>query len=165
MRLLTAAEQRELDRLAAEQAELPTRALMESAGAAVAAAARAMNPRRVFVFCGPGNNGGDGYGCARFLRESGMETICIATRGLEELKGDARAAAAAWVASGGKNADLRAPHLAERVGLPDAVLVDAVFGSGLSRAPAGSEAFAIEVMNEAPRRGARLGAGGNPRRG
>jgi len=59
MRLLTAAEQRELDRLAAE-ADLPTRVLMESAGAAVARAVAAMRPRNVVVFCGPGNNGGAG---------------------------------------------------------------------------------------------------------
>ena len=69
MRLLTAAEQRELDRVAAEEGHLPTRVLMETAGAAVARAAMEARPRRVVVFCGPGNNGGDGWVAARFLRE------------------------------------------------------------------------------------------------
>jgi len=50
MRLLTAAEQRELDRLAATEAELPTRVLMESAGAAVARAALELRPRKVVAF-------------------------------------------------------------------------------------------------------------------
>src|SRR5438552_3880301 len=51
MRLLTAAEQRELDRLAAEVG-LPTRVLMESAGAAVAREALSLRPRTVAVYCG-----------------------------------------------------------------------------------------------------------------
>ena len=151
MKLLTAAGQRELDRRAAE-AGLPTRVLMESAGAAVAREVLSLGPRRVIVFCGPGNNGGDGYVAARLLLAS-VETLCAATRPLEELRGDARAAAQAWAGAGGKNvaaADLEG-HLA-----PDSVLVDAVFGSGLSRPPAGAEAAAIEMMNDAAARGARI---------
>jgi len=58
VRLLTAAEQRELDRLAEAEAALPTRVLMESAGAAVARAVLLLQPRKVVVFCGPGNNQG-----------------------------------------------------------------------------------------------------------
>ncbi|MBS2022964.1 MAG: bifunctional ADP-dependent NAD(P)H-hydrate dehydratase/NAD(P)H-hydrate epimerase, partial [Deltaproteobacteria bacterium] len=60
MRLLTAAEQRALDRLALDEAGLPTRALMESAGAAVAAEVRRGEHDRVLGVCGPRNNGGVG---------------------------------------------------------------------------------------------------------
>ena len=77
MKLLTSAGQRELDRRAGE-AGLPIRVLMESAGAAVAREVLALHPRRVFVFCGPGNNGGDGYVAARLLSAS-VETICLPT--------------------------------------------------------------------------------------
>ena len=153
MKLLTAAGQRELDRRAAE-AGLPTRVLMESAGAAVARCTRSLAPRRVFVFCGPGNNGGDGYVAARLLAAS-VETLCVATRPLAELRGDAHAAAQAWVGAGGKNVELGAAHLAEHLA-SGSVLVDAVFGSGLSRPPAGAEAAAIGLMNEAAARGARI---------
>ena len=126
MRLITAGEQRALDRMAAE-AQLPTRALMESAGAAVARAVLAGPCARVAVFCGPGNNGGDGYVAARLLREvklcppeqpgdagerhgahgdlarrlAGEPIVCIATISRERLKGDALAAAIAWDACGG----------------------------------------------------------------
>lgn len=161
MKLLTAAELRQLDSLAAASAQLPTRVLMESAGAAVARVVLEREPRRVFVFCGPGNNGGDGYVCARFLREAlaqdagGERVLCIATRALDQLKGDAALAARAWVASGGKNAELT-PHLRDHLGHADVTLVDAVFGSGLTRPPAGAEAQAIDWMNEASSRGARL---------
>ncbi|MFL5441757.1 MAG: NAD(P)H-hydrate dehydratase [Myxococcales bacterium] len=147
MRLLTAAEQRELDRLAAE-AGLPTRVLMESAGAAVAREVLAMRPARVIVFCGPGNNGGDGFVAARFLQESLEEVVVVATA-REKLKGDALAAAQAW--SGPTVPVAEAP----RAGRSD-VVVDAVFGSGLSRPPAGVEAAAIEAINEAAARGARV---------
>jgi len=195
MRLITAAEQRALDQLAA-QAQLPTRTLMESAGAAVAQVvlgelARAgRGPHaRVAVFCGPGNNGGDGYVAARLVREallgaagqaadllidalasresgrdlaSGLEhepIVCVATISPERLKGDAQSAAAAWKASGGCTLSL--DELARAGGrfaflAAGDLAVDAVFGSGLSRDPAGEEARAIDALNRARARGARL---------
>lgn len=150
MRLLTAAEQRELDRLAAGEADLPTRVLMESAGAAVARAVAALQPRKVVLFCGPGNNGGDGSVAARLLLSSLADVYTRYTKEPAALKGDAAAAARAWRAAGGRDAD-RKSH-----GGPGVVLVDAVFGSGLSRAPEGAEAEAIRDMNAARERGARI---------
>ena len=150
MRLLTAAEQRELDRLAAAEAELPTRVLMESAGAAVARAVAELSPRKVVVFCGPGNNGGDGSVAARLLRDAVPEVYAWYTRPPEQLKDDAALAAKAWRAAGGQEAKrtLR--------GGPGVVLIDAVFGSGLSRPPDGAEAEAIRALNAARERGALL---------
>jgi len=149
VRLLTAAEQRELDRLASAECALPTRVLMESAGGAVARAVLALEARAVAVYCGPGNNGGDGYVAARFLREAGRAVTVFGTVPVERLKGDARAAAEAFVASGGSVLPVaEAP--------PCDVAVDAVFGSGLSRPPAGDEARAIEALNAARERGARV---------
>ncbi len=148
MRLLTAAEQRELDRLAASQAELPTRVLMESAGAAVAQAVRELQPRKVVVFCGPGNNGGDGSVAARLLRETVHEVYARYTR--PELKGDAAAAAKAWRAAGGQEAK------SGMRGGPGVVVIDAVLGSGLSRPPEGPEAEAIRTINAARERGAKV---------
>ena len=143
MRLLSAAEQRELDRLAAD-AGLPTRVLMENAGGAVAREVLALHARRVAVCCGPGNNGGDGFVAARLLREELGDFVCVVPTARDKLKGDALAAAQAWVGP-----------VASK--LPDAdVLIDAVFGSGLSRNPAGAEAAAIAAMNEARARGARV---------
>jgi len=144
MRLLTAAEQRELDRHAAELG-LATRVLMESAGAAVAREVLALHPRSVAVCCGPGNNGGDGFVAARLLREAlGHESVTVVATAREKLRGDALAAAQAWLGP-----------LAPQAPQAD-VVVDAVFGSGLSRAPAGAEAAAITATNEARSRGARV---------
>ena len=150
MRLLTAAEQRELDRLAAAEAELSTRVLMESAGAAVARAALELQPRKVVVFCGPGNNGGDGSVAARLLRDNVPEVYTWYTKAVESLQGDAALAARAWRAAGGEDAKRTMR------GGPGVVLIDAVFGSGLSRAPEGAEAEAIRTMNAARERGAKI---------
>jgi NAD(P)H-hydrate epimerase len=149
MRLLTAAEQRELDRLAATEAALPTRVLMESAGEAVARAVVPMSPRKVVVFCGPGNNGGDGAVAARVLRET-HHVYTWYTAAPDKLKGEAALAAKAWFAAGGEQAERTVR------GGPGVVLVDAVFGSGLSRAPEGQEAEAIRIMNAARARGAQI---------
>ena len=150
MRLLTAAGQRELDRLAAAEAALPTRVLMESAGGAVARAVLELQPRKVVAFCGPGNNGGDGSVAARLLRDTIPEVYVWFTRSPDGLKGDAALAAKAWQAAGGEDAKktLR--------GGPGVVLIDAVFGSGLSRPPEGAEAEAIRAMNSARERGAKI---------
>ena len=179
MRLLTAEGQRELDRLAAE-AFLPTRVLMENAGAAVAAAVYSgsgAGPDRVVVFCGPGNNGGDGYVAARHLREAlagpleapdaslsdaaAERVLCVSTVPRDRLRGDALSAAQAWDAAGGRTVTigeleqdptLGALHCSGR----GDVVVDAVFGCGLSRTPAGAEAQAIVRLNAARSRGALL---------
>jgi len=150
MRLLTAAAQRELDRLAAAEAELPTRVLMESAGAAVARAVAELKPRKVVVFCGPGNNGGDGSVAARLLHQGIPEVYTWYTRAPETLKGDAALAAKAFIASGGQQAKKTMR------GGSGVVLVDAVFGSGLSRAPEGPEAEAIRMLNTVRERGAQV---------
>jgi len=77
MRLLTAAEMRELDRATIEGGHATGEALMERAGAGVAEAMeRRYGPAlalRVVVLCGPGNNGGDGFVAARHLRARGAE--------------------------------------------------------------------------------------------
>ena len=152
MRLLTAAEQRELDRLAASEAALPTRVLMENAGGAAARAALSFQRPRVVVFCGPGNNGGDGSVAARVLREV-LDVDQVSTwytRPPDRLQGDAALAAKAWLAAGGKTAER------ELRGGPGLVVLDAVFGSGLSRPPEGAEAEAIRAMNALRERGAKI---------
>lgn len=166
MRLLTAAEQRRLDALAFEVAGLPTRALMESAGAAVAREVLLGPHARVLILCGPGNNGGDGFVAARFLREAlplsqalrDERVVCACPVAVDALKGDARSAWQAWSASGGRTLSLQELDEAgplRWLSQGDAV-VDAVFGCGLSRSPQGAEGAAIGLVNEAGARGARV---------
>ena len=116
---------------AAAAAGTPLATLMERAGAAVADAMRARwAPQPVGVLCGPGDNGGDGYVAARRLREAGWPVRVAA---LGPPRGEATvAAAAAW---GGEVAGPEGATAA----LDGALLVvDALFGAGLSRAVEGA---------------------------
>lgn len=107
--------------------DLPT--LMERAGAAIFGLARQRWPeaRRWLVLCGGGNNGGDGYVVARLARAVGLEVRLVAATPVVDLKGDAAAAAAAFIASGGE-------PLAWEPSLLDGcqLVIDALLGSGAS---------------------------------
>ena len=104
--------------------------LMRRAGEAVARHARAMAPlgTRIVVLCGPGNNGGDGYVVAAALRAAGR---AVGVHALGTPRGDAARAAALW--NGPLDA---APE-------DGALVVDALFGSGLNRGMDGKAAALI----------------------
>ncbi len=151
MRIHTAAELREIDRRAVQKLGLPTLVLMENAGRAVASAAREaarQEGARVFVVCGKGNNGGDGFVAARHLRAAGLSSVLVSMASLGELKGDALLNANAALACGVPLVD----------SISDArsgdVVVDALFGTGLARAPAGRALELIRDLNAARVRGA-----------
>lgn len=92
MRLATTAQAREADRLA-ESWGMPTRVLMENAGAQVAAAVERLAPpgEPVLIFCGKGNNGGDGLVAARHLHDRGRQVHVWLAGREEEYTGDAGA--------------------------------------------------------------------------
>jgi hydroxyethylthiazole kinase-like uncharacterized protein yjeF len=73
MKIVTAAEMRVIDRVTTERFGVPSVTLMENAGAAVAdyVLSHHASAQRILVFCGKGNNGGDGFVAARRLREQG----------------------------------------------------------------------------------------------
>lgn len=141
--LLTVAEMAEADRLAIAGGT-PGLQLMEAAGAAVAAAVRRLRhrPGRVAVLCGPGNNGGDGYVAARLLHEAGWDVALGALGTVDALPADARANAERWA---GPTAALD-PSVIEGAD----VVVDALFGAGLSRPPEGAARAAIEAIGHRP---------------
>ncbi len=162
--VLTREAVRELDRRAIEEYGIPSIVLMENAGRACAEEALAMlggSPGRlhgsVLVCCGPGNNGGDGLVVARTLWNRGVE-VRVAYAGtraqLDASSADARTNA----------------RLVERLGLAleflereeeiaslssvlgsSALVVDALFGTGLSRPLAGLPAALIDALNQARR--------------
>ncbi len=122
---------------------VPGIALMEAAGAAVAERARVLVPRagRVLVLCGPGNNGGDGFVAARLLQAGGYAIMLVLLGDRAALKGDAALAAETW----------QAPVLTE---LPSDIagvdlVIDALFGAGLSRDLDGAAQAMVEAVNAA----------------
>ena len=91
MKITTAAEMREMDRVTTEKFGVPSLTLMENAGTAVAKFAMAKFPRarKFTIVCGKGNNGGDGFVVARKLGYEGKRVVVILLCDPAELKGDA----------------------------------------------------------------------------
>lgn len=144
-RLYTAAHVREFDRHAIEDLGLGGYTLMQRAaqGAWQLLAARWPQARRIVVVCGPGNNGGDGFELAAIAARQGREVRVLAIS--EASPGDAGSARQACLDAG---VPVQVLERDAAVVLPDAdVLVDAVFGTGLSRAPEGLPQRLIEAMN------------------
>ncbi len=140
--LLTVAQMGEADRLAIA-AGTPGIQLMENAGAAIAAAIREHWERRlVLVLCGPGNNGGDGWVVARLLAGEGWPIRLATLVDPAMLSGDAALAAKRWkgdvetISSAGIDALLDGAPL----------VVDALFGAGLSRAVDGVAAAVLQTV-------------------
>ncbi|MGH7261339.1 MAG: NAD(P)H-hydrate epimerase, partial [Nitrospiraceae bacterium] len=94
MKIVTAAQMKELDRRTIEEAKVPGATLMERAGSGVAEAmARAYGPlagKAVTVLCGKGNNGGDGFVVARLLRKQRAKVRVLLLARPGDLTGDAK---------------------------------------------------------------------------
>lgn len=142
--IFTADEVRRADALAVS-AGASSFDLMAQAGAAVAAAARAMldGPGPVAVICGPGNNGGDGFVAARLLAAAGVSVSVVLIGDRDRLSRDAALAAAHW-------GDRVCP--ASEARLPEAgLIIDALFGVGLARDLDGEARAVVEAINAAGR--------------
>lgn len=124
---------------------LPLVEMMERAGVACAAAMQARFPEGpVVVLCGPGANGGDGLVAARHLAAMGREvTVVDVLDGGGARQGDAALQERAWTAP-------RRPSQTLLELVPGAVVLDAIFGSGLNR-PLGGEAARIAGLTKASR--------------
>jgi ADP-dependent NAD(P)H-hydrate dehydratase / NAD(P)H-hydrate epimerase len=155
--VVTAAEMRALDRQTIDQIGLPAVVLMETAGRAVAdAALRMLGDQRgpVMVVCGPGNNGGDGFVAARVLRDRGVDAVAYLAAPREAVRGDARTHLAILERTGGVvqlivAADQLAAALAGVAGA--ALVIDALFGVGLTRPIEGHLADVVAMMGKARR--------------
>lgn len=158
MKALTAAEMREVDRLTSERFGISGTQLMENAGKSVAdfvlhqISLRFQSPvRSVVVLCGKGNNGGDGFVAARYLRQEIRHTLVLLFSSPSELKGDAALNFQRWRESGGEtllieNEDAWFPA-ARRVISADVVL-DALLGTGLRDAATGLIGKAVDFLNQ-----------------
>ncbi len=144
IRLYTAEQVRRLDKCAIEGHAIPGIDLMELAGASTFDAARLAFPsaRNFLVFCGGGNNGGDGYIVARLAREAGLDAVVCALKDPADLQGDAAIAAGRWREAGGEVQFWPLDNI-EACEL----VFDALLGTGLDREPAGDYGAAVDLIN------------------
>ncbi len=148
MNVCAADQMREIDRRAVAEFGMPSLLLMENAGRAVAERVLARLPRSgsvdplVRVFCGKGNNGGDGFVAARHLYNRGVRVECVLAGEREEVQGDARV-----------NLDLLVPlgipvfALGESETSSPSFLVDALLGTGFRGKPRDPIADCIRRVN------------------
>ncbi|HKA36140.1 MAG TPA: NAD(P)H-hydrate epimerase, partial [Thermoanaerobaculia bacterium] len=141
---------------AAIRAGVPSLTLMENAARSLAAELVSAHPSasRIVVACGPGNNGGDGLAAARLLAARGLSVTVFTLRDPDAYRGDAAENARRARESGIELVALETPRgrrgFSRAMRDSDAV-VDALFGTGLTRALTGAAAKAVGAINSAKR--------------
>lgn len=150
MKIVTAAEMRAIDRATSEQFGVPSTTLMGNAGAAAGdfVLSHYSEKQRILVFCGRGNNGGDGFVAARRLHDQGKEVQVILLSDPAELRGDAAImfgklpmhAIEARSSEELKSEEVQAAMNAD-------ICLDAILGTGFKPPVRGVYADAIAMMN------------------
>jgi hydroxyethylthiazole kinase-like uncharacterized protein yjeF len=160
MKILSAAEMREVDRLTSERHGVPSLLLMENAATRTVEAMEKkfgdVAGKRALVICGRGNNGGDGAAIARLLHDKGASVDVLLLGRVEDSKGDANTNfQAASDKAANDTSNFRFIEIktieqfwAEATAHPHALFVDAIFGTGLTRPAAGLFEEAIHLFND-----------------
>ncbi|HZS04637.1 MAG TPA: NAD(P)H-hydrate dehydratase [Blastocatellia bacterium] len=162
MKILTAQQMREMDRLTVERCGIPYPTLMETAGTRVVEAiiehCGPVDGKWCAVYCGKGNNGGDGAVIARHLWMRGALSVQVYLFGkIEETRGEARSnfeIAKKLADSRVTSSDGGMLYFVELATESDAtkaiygdLLIDALLGTGITRAAEGLYAMAIGTIN------------------
>jgi NAD(P)H-hydrate epimerase len=157
VKLLTAAQSRQLDQLSQQKYGVPSYPLMTRAGEAVADAAMRRFPDAgagVLIVAGKGSNGGDGMVAARRLKQKGVAVRAILLARRAELRGDSARACEEFAGQGGDIIEVSADG---EVGVAEAInrgqtgiIIDAIFGTGLNAEVRGLARRAIDLINQSP---------------
>ncbi len=153
MKILNAEQMRNIDRRTTERFGVPSIVLMENAAMAVVDAIfeRYADSERVAIVCGTGANGGDGFAVARHLENRGVVPVIVIVGERSSIRGDARINLEVCQRLGipiydVRNADDVETALAHAADAD--LVVDAIFGTGLNRAPQGIQADVIRALAE-----------------
>lgn len=184
MDLYTAAQMREMDRVAIEERGVPSTLLMERAAKAIVQEVLALpiprtkkpdgsiafvcrsehapsqeklermwmdhwagQQRSAVVFCGPGNNGGDGIAAARFLMQAGWKVRCLLVGKREKMTEDSREMERRLIEAGGALEDFDRSD--QTICCNVNVAIDALFGVGLNSALRPDAQCAVKYMRQA----------------
>ncbi len=151
MKLVTSEQMRKIDKTTIEREKIPGLELMEKAGLGSALSGKKMldgkvKGKKVIVFCGKGNNGGDGFVVGRYLSKWGAKVEFYLLGKKEEIKGDA-------LANLKKAVSLKLPikQVSREKELPVELkadlIVDAIFGTGFKGKVTGLEEKAVQLIN------------------
>lgn len=155
MRIAFSDQMREIDRYTIEKTGIPGIVLMENAGRETVNRLRLyfddLPGRKIAVFCGKGNNGGDGYVIARHLWNLGCDVSIGAMSACDDLNGDARTNAEVAVRMGIPVQELTGEDgqsvLSDLLEDPD-IVIDALLGTGTTGPARGLYAGVIDEINE-----------------
>lgn len=160
MKILSAAEMRNVDRLTTERFGVASILLMENAASRTVEATEKkfgdVANKRALVICGRGNNGGDGAAIARLLHKKGASVDVLLLGRVEDSKGDARTnfETALEIAARSGNSfrfvEIESPEQfwAEATAQSHALFFDAILGTGLTRPASGLFEEAIHLLND-----------------
>src|SRR5436190_4340804 len=179
--VISASQMRDIDRQTTDKFAVPSLTLMENAAAATARAASDLcsgdvTACSILVICGKGNNGGDGAAAARLLATAGARVQVVLLGKVNETSGDARtnfdrlqhwkedrALRQARPFATTESGELTVFECESEKGwqqlldsvlaAPHDVIIDAVFGTGLTRPVAGIHQQAVRYINEVRARG------------
>lgn len=166
--IVTGGQSRDIDSYSIRKVGIPSLVLMERASLAVAQAVEDYlygdgpgRKARILSVCGSGNNGGDGMAAARILYERGYDAVILLVGNPDKLSEDASTQLAIARNAGMKvvmRDEVKTPEDCENFLAGFDVIIDAVFGTGLSREVGGSYRDWIHAINEAGSRGTFIAA-------
>ena len=149
MKLFTAEQSRELDRRTIECHGVPSLQLMENAATALTDVAEALaTAKSAAIFCGSGNNGGDGIAAARLLSARGFQVRAFLVGNREKLSNDAAAMEQRLVDCGVCLEDYIGNTEQLAFAADAGVIIDAMLGTGLNNPVKGKYADVINMINE-----------------
>ncbi|GLV14372.1 bifunctional NAD(P)H-hydrate repair enzyme Nnr [Alicyclobacillus hesperidum] len=152
MYLVTSEQMRSFDHDTIETYQVPAIVLMDHAGRAVADAVLSHLPKAAVVVCGKGNNGADGWLCARWLKRAGIAVSVVTLVDPATLQADARLAHSIADAAGVRWQLYEPGVVRETVALAQATgkvaIVDAILGTGVSRPLTGEFALVVDEINQ-----------------
>ena len=159
MKLVTSAEMKDIDSNAIDKYSIPGIVLMENAGLATVNKitqifGNELTKKRIMIFCGKGNNGGDGMVAARHLINKGVEVKVYLLSSSSEIKGNAAVNLTILQSMGAKIYTIINDKDIHRVGISMIyadLIVDAIFGIGFEGESNGVAARVIKLINESKR--------------
>jgi len=151
MKVLSPESMVRYDKYAIESWGIPSAVLMENAGRNTYRLIKERylsNKRRIVIVCGRGNNGGDGFVVGRYAIRDGYQLKVFLLCRKDDLKGDAALNMRLYESLQGEIIEVENDFTAVKTGIKHAdVIVDAIFGTGLSKIVEGREKTVIEEIN------------------